>query len=92
LLLTLDQRSTYLLGHPWDDRKAEGDPYKTIFVGRLNYTTTEDRLKREFEIFGPVEGVRVVRNKFTKKSRGYAFVEFRNESDADCKSLFFNQL
>lgn len=73
------------LGHPWDDKRAEGNPYNTIFVGRLNYTTTEERLKREFEIYGPVEGVRVVKNKFTKKSRGYAFVEFRNERDADCK-------
>jgi len=44
-------------------------------------------LKREFEIYGPVEGVRIVKNKFTKKSKGYAFVEFRNEKDADCKQL-----
>ena len=73
------------MGHPWDDKKASGNPYNTVFVGRLNYNTTEERLKREFEIFGPVEWVRVVKNRETRKSRGYAFVEFRNERDADCK-------
>lgn len=26
---------------PENDRKIKGDPQKTIFVGRLNYTTTE---------------------------------------------------
>lgn len=83
--ITRIEPKAFTLGHPWDDKKAEGNPYNTIFVGRLNYTTTEDRLKREFEIYGPVEGVRVVKNKNNKKSRGYAFVEFRNERDADCK-------
>jgi U1 small nuclear ribonucleoprotein 70kDa len=79
--------ATLALGHPWEDKRAEGNPYNTVFVGRLSYTTSEDRLKKEFAIYGPVEGVRVVRNKFTKKSRGYAFVEFKNEKDADCKLL-----
>lgn len=32
----------------------------------------------------------MVKNKFTKKSRGYAFVEFRSEKDADCKNVFNN--
>ena len=54
-------------------------------MGRLNYLTTEDRLKKEFEIYGPVVSVRIVSDRNTKKSRGYAFVEFRNERDADCK-------
>lgn len=81
-------RSIINLGNPLHDKRTEGsNPYNTIFVGRLNYATTEERLKREFEIYGPVEWVRVVKNKFTKKSRGYAFVEFRNEKDADCKYI-----
>ena len=65
------------------DRKIEGDPYRTIFVGRLNYNTTEDRLHREFNIFGQVENVRIVRNQKTGKPNGYAFVEFRDERGAD---------
>ena len=65
------------------DRKIDGDPYRTIFVGRLNYTTTEDRLFREFQIFGQVENVRIVKNQKTGKPNGYAFVEFRDERGAD---------
>jgi len=69
--------------NPYHDKKIEGNPYNTIFVGRLNYITTEERLKKEFEIYGPVVNVRVVLNKQTKKSRGYAFVEFAKDRDAD---------
>ena len=66
------------------DKKIEGtDPYRTIFVGRLNYETTQDRLYKEFEIFGHVEIVRIVKNTKTGKSNGYAFVEFRDERSAD---------
>ena len=65
------------------DKKIEGDPYRTIFVGRLNYNTSEDRLYREFNIFGQVENVRIVRNSKTGKPNGYAFVEFRDERGAD---------
>ena len=74
------------LGNPHADKRIEGNPYCTIFVGRLNYNTTEERIKREFEIYGTVEHVRIVTDRNTKKSKGYAFVEFRNERDADCKS------
>ena len=34
-------------------------------------------------MFGAVEAVTIVRNKKTGKSRGYGFVEFRHERDAD---------
>ena len=65
------------------DRKIEGDPYRTIFVGRLNYNTSQDRLFREFNIFGQVENVRIVKDQKTGKPNGYAFVEFRDERGAD---------
>jgi U1 small nuclear ribonucleoprotein len=67
----------------WDpkkDPKATSDPYKTLFVGRLNYDTSEHKLKREFEIYGPVKKVRIVTDK-NGSPRGYAFVEFEKERD-----------
>jgi RNA recognition motif-containing protein len=54
----------------------------------LNFDTTEERLGREFQIFGSVTSVSIVRNKVTKKSKGYAFIEFRKERDADSKYSF----
>jgi U1 small nuclear ribonucleoprotein 70kDa len=34
------------------------DPYKTLFVARISFDTTEKKLKREFEQFGPVKSIR----------------------------------
>ncbi|KAL6542270.1 U1 small nuclear ribonucleoprotein [Orobanche minor] len=40
---------------PNNDPNISGDPYKTLFVARLNYETTESRVKREFEAYGPIK-------------------------------------
>ena len=53
-----------------------------MFIGRLNYETTEERLKKEFELVGQIDSVRLVRDK-KGKSRGYAFCTFKRERDAD---------
>lgn len=66
---------------PNNDPNVEGDPYKTIFVGRLSYEATERKLRREFEEYGPVKRVRIVHDKTTGKPRGYAFIEFEHKSD-----------
>jgi U1 small nuclear ribonucleoprotein len=39
-------------------------------------------LKKEFELFGPIETIRLVKDK-AGKSRGYAFCTFKRERDAD---------
>lgn len=48
----------------------------------MNYTTEEERLRMEFEIFGQIESIRIVKNT-SGKSKGYAFIEYRRERDAD---------
>jgi RNA recognition motif-containing protein len=53
-----------------------------VFVGGLNYATTEDELKNEFERFGSIINVRVVRNHETGQSRGFAFITFASEESA----------
>mmetsp|Transcript_27591 Transcript_27591/g.49756 ORF Transcript_27591/g.49756 Transcript_27591/m.49756 type:complete len:348 (-) Transcript_27591:2333-3376(-) len=58
----------------------QNDPLKTLFVCRLNFETNERRLRREFEVFGPIVSVNIVKDK-EGKSRGYAFIEFTNEKD-----------
>lgn len=45
-----------------------------IYVGNLSRTVTEDALKQVFEQYGPVQSVRVMKDKFTGEARGFAFV------------------
>ncbi|GAU39998.1 hypothetical protein TSUD_211190, partial [Trifolium subterraneum] len=42
---------------PHTDPNISGDPYKTLFVARLSYETTESRIKREFESYGAIKRV-----------------------------------
>jgi len=55
--------------------------YHTLFLGRLAYEVTERKLLREMESFGPVKDIQIVKDAETKKSKGYAFVEYENEED-----------
>ncbi|XP_010263700.1 PREDICTED: U1 small nuclear ribonucleoprotein 70 kDa-like [Nelumbo nucifera] len=66
---------------PNSDPNISGDPYKTLFVAKLNYETTEHRIKREFEAYGPIKRVRMVTDKVTNKPRGYAFIEYMHTRD-----------
>ncbi|MCL7041181.1 hypothetical protein MKW94_013622 [Papaver nudicaule] len=66
---------------PSNDPNVTGDPYKTLFVARLNYETTEHRIKREFESYGTIKRVRMITDKVTNKPRGYAFIEYTHTRD-----------
>ena len=46
-----------------------------IYVGNLSYDMTEEDLRKEFEAFGKVDSASIIKDKFTDKSRGFAFVE-----------------
>ncbi|PWY97124.1 RNA-binding domain-containing protein [Testicularia cyperi] len=65
---------------PHKDPHATKDPYKTLFLGRLAYDVTEKDLHREFDMYGPIDQIRIVRDK-EGKSRGYAFVSYERERD-----------
>merc|ERR1719258_979188 len=65
---------------PHADSNAAGDPFKTLFVARISYDTTEKKMKREFEVFGAIKKVRMVYDQ-KGKPRGYAFIEFDHERD-----------
>uniref|UniRef100_A0A7N0UC27 RRM domain-containing protein n=1 Tax=Kalanchoe fedtschenkoi TaxID=63787 RepID=A0A7N0UC27_KALFE len=66
---------------PQNDPNVSGDPYKTLFVARLNYETNESKIKREFEAYGPIKRVRMITDKETNKPRGYAFIEYVHTRD-----------
>lgn len=69
------------LWDPHNDANATSDPYKTLFVARVNYDTSESKLKREFEQYGPIRKIHIVYNKKTGSPRGYAFIEYEHERD-----------
>ncbi|KAI0324319.1 hypothetical protein GY45DRAFT_1263032 [Cubamyces sp. BRFM 1775] len=71
---------------PSEDPEAIGDPYKTLFISRLHKNATENDLRREFESFGSIERVRIVRDK-NGRSRGYAFIVFERERDMKGNTL-----
>ena len=52
-----------------------------LFVGNLAYSTTEDRLRQEFERFGNVTSVAVVIDRMSGRSRGFGFVEFSTSEE-----------
>lgn len=44
----------------WDPNSKTNittDPFKTLYVARINYDTSESKLRREFEIYGPIKKV-----------------------------------
>jgi len=53
-----------------------------IFVGNLSFETTDEDLRAEFAAFGELTSVNVLKDKFTNKSRGFAFVEMPNKEEA----------
>ncbi|CAG5873857.1 U11/U12 small nuclear ribonucleoprotein 35 kDa protein [Menidia menidia] len=56
-----------------------GDPLLTLFVARLNPQTTEDKLQKVFSKYGDIQRLRLVRDIVTGFSKGYAFIEYKEE-------------
>lgn len=52
-------------------------------MGRLNYKTTEEKLKEAFGRYGSIKSVRIVKD-LEGNSRGYGFVEFKSKSEFKC--------
>uniref|UniRef100_A0A7N4PN84 RRM domain-containing protein n=1 Tax=Sarcophilus harrisii TaxID=9305 RepID=A0A7N4PN84_SARHA len=57
------------------NKGVSGDPYLTLFVGRLNLQTTEEKLKDVFSRYGDIRKLRLVRDVVTGFSKRYAFIE-----------------
>jgi cold-inducible RNA-binding protein len=56
---------------------------KNIFVGNLNFNATEEAVRSLFERYGAVNSARIMTDRDTGRSRGFAFVEMENETEAD---------
>jgi len=68
----------------WDPnaiRNATEDPFKTLFLARVNFYSSESKLRREFESYGNVKSIRIIHNVKNGKPRGYAFIEYETEKE-----------
>jgi len=82
-----EEQETYKLEQKialWDPQSnPEGttDPFRTLFVSRINFYTSESKLRREFESYGPIKQIKLINDQKTGKPRGYCFIEFEQEKD-----------
>jgi cold-inducible RNA-binding protein len=56
---------------------------KRLFVGGLSWGTTDEDLRAAFERFGEVVDSAVIKDRETGRSRGFGFVTFENDADAE---------
>ena len=53
-----------------------------LYVGNLSFGTTESDVRQMFEPCGSVSSCNLIMDKFTGKSRGFAFVEMSSPAEA----------
>ncbi len=56
---------------------------KKLFVGSLAWGTTDDTLQAHFATVGTVASAKVVTDRDSGRSRGFGFVEFDDDKEAD---------
>lgn len=59
------------------------DGMTSLKVDNLTFRTTPDDLRRAFEKYGEVGDVYIPRDRFSKESRGFAFIRFFDKRDAE---------
>ena len=52
-----------------------------IYVGNLSYEITQEDLQQAFEGFGQVESVKVIKDNYSGRSKGFGFVEMRDSAE-----------
>jgi RNA recognition motif-containing protein len=63
---------------------------KNLYVGNLTVNATEDVLKENFATAGTVATVTVIKDNYTKQSKGFGFVEMETEEGARKAIEMFN--
>jgi cold-inducible RNA-binding protein len=56
---------------------------KNIFVGNLDFNTSEEELRQLFEVHGQVDRVSIMTDRDTGRSRGFGFVEMTSAEDGE---------
>jgi RNA recognition motif-containing protein len=54
-----------------------------IFISNISFKVREQALSELFSQYGEVVSVRIIKDKETRRSKGYGFVEMANDSEAN---------
>jgi len=54
-----------------------------IYVGNLNYKLQESELEEVFSEYGEVSSVKLIKDKYTGKAKGFGFVEMPDDEVAN---------
>jgi RNA recognition motif-containing protein len=63
---------------------------KKIYVGNLNYATTEDTLSSLFAQYGEVVSSVIIKDRYTEQSKGFGFIEMADDAAADAAIATLN--
>ena len=55
---------------------------KKVYIGGLPWDITSDELREVFEEFGEIIESKVVKDRYTGRSRGFGFITFKEDEDA----------
>ena len=61
-----------------------------LFVGKLSYDSTDDKLRELFAQYGTVESAQVIKDRDSGMSKGFAFVEMANLEEAQAAIAALN--
>jgi cold-inducible RNA-binding protein len=64
---------------------------KRLFVGGIPYSTTEPQLQELFSGAGNVVSCRIITDRYSGRSKGFGFVEFETEEEAQKAVEMFNE-
>ena len=55
---------------------------KKLYVGNLSFDVTDEELEKAFSEYGEIVSATAIKDRDTNRSRGFGFVEFAQEEDA----------
>lgn len=64
---------------------------KKLFVGNLSFSVTEIHLTNLFSQCGSVESAKVIMDRDSGRSKGFAFVEMSSDAEAEASIAKFNE-